>query len=119
MVVDVFVGVSKRYLCINHVIARGSDHSPGLQHYSQIGFKAFVPALSHALQHGNLFLFATAVQAESTVKMLDVGSHTIGVGTDSTTTRQAGNCNAQSKYDSEFELGLDHMLLGFQMVSWK
>ena len=114
MIVDVFVGIAIRHFDVNLMIPRVGNHSPRLQKHSQIGFKAFVPALSHALQHVDLFLFATAVQAEAAVKMFNAGSHTIGIGTDSTTTRQAGNCNAHSKYDSEFVLGLDHMLLGFQ-----
>jgi hypothetical protein len=119
MIVDVFVGIALTDFHVNVMISGIGNKPPRLKNCSQICFKGFVPTLPHALKHGNLFLLAAAINLKSAVEIMNASWHTAGVNAGCTTARQAGNCNAQSKYDSEFALGLDHMLLDFQKEFWK
>jgi hypothetical protein len=64
-------------------------------------------------------LLTTAINLKAAVEFFNTHGNPINTGTERTPTRQAGNYNAQSKYDGGFAIVLGHMIVGFLKYVWK
>lgn len=108
MIVDVFVGI-----VVGHVVVAGPCY--GIDHGSHAAGKLLVSALTHGLQHCNLFFFATAVYYKM-VKVHCGHRNPCGFWISGTTTKQADSYSAQATGGGESASVSVHIVSHFQML---
>jgi hypothetical protein len=98
MLIDQPVGASGSYL-VTVLGSVGIGYAlPGLRHTVEIGHQTVIGTLSHALQPLDLLLFESAVDMES-FQGLVRQCLALGLYLRTAQAKQAGNGNADSRYD--------------------
>ena len=114
MIIDHPVETAIVYINILTVLNRIGPLGPG-QCRCQTRCQALISSLSHALQHGHLLRFDTAID-HKVVQIPSAHGHTVGSASSGTSATQAGNDNEDSTYADVFRTCDFHSLAPVQIV---